>query len=296
MFKGLFMRLMAPDDPPGGGTGDPPSGDPPTGDPPTSDPPAPGKLLGSGAPPSGGISPDGKWSWGENLLGEGTVPPWFKADKYKTISDQARAAPELEAKLGPAAELIGAPEGDYVLPKLPDGVEGNWDPEDSMLKQFMVTAKEMGLSQTAFDKVATSMASLLATENAEAEVKISDALAALGTNSVARIEAVDTYLIATLGEPGWNSLQDAIGTDVKAYLALESLVAKASGDAQLSTLPGKRGPGFTKSDIEAEQFKLFPEDHKLAGKAMYEHDKEHRAKVDGMWKELFPGEARTEVG
>ncbi len=256
-------------------------------------------ILGSGDDKGGddkGGDQTGEWAWGEDIPGSGTIPPWFKHDKYKTISDQARATPELEAKLGPAAELIGAPEGDYVMPKLPDGITGEWDAEDAMLKQFIVTAKEMGLSQVAFDKVAVSMATLLATEEAEAEAGITDALAALGTNSPARIEAVDAYLVATLGEEGWKSLQDAIGTDVKAYLALEALVGKASGDAQLSSIHGKSGPAFTKSDIEAEQYKLFPKDHKLAGQSMYENDKEHRAKVDGMWKELYPGEDRQEVG
>lgn len=284
MFRGIFTQVMAPANG-DGGNGDGDGNGNGNGDDKTA-------ILGSGE----GDDQTGEWSWGENLPGSGTIPPWFKTDKFKTISEQAKAFGDLETKLGPAAELLGAPEGDYVMPKLPEGITGEWDAEDAMLKQFIVTAKEMGLSQAAFDKVAVSMASLLASEEAAAEAGITDALAALGTNSAARIEAVDSYLVATLGQDGWKSLQDAVGTDVKAYLALEGLVAKASGDAQLSSLPGKQGPGFTKSDIEAEQYKLFPEDHRLAGKSMYEHDKEHRAKVDGMWKELFPGEDRQEVG
>ncbi len=285
-------RLLAPDpDPNAPPAGDPPAGDPPAGDPPAGDPPA--KTL-MGDPPAGD-PPTGEWAWGDNLPGVGTAPPWFKSDKYKTVSDQAKAAPELEAKLGPAAEMLGAPEENYELPKLPDGVEGDWDPEDPMLSTFMVSAKEAGLSQAAFDKLVAPMATLLATERAAGEKAVTDALAELGANAEQRLNQVETYLTAEIGEEGFKALNNAIGTDVQAYTALEQLIAKTAGDAQLSSLPGKHGAGFTKEDIQTERYKVFAEGHNLAGQIMYDHDKDHRAKVDGMWKELFPGKDETQV-
>ncbi|MCH8211152.1 MAG: hypothetical protein IIB99_07235, partial [Planctomycetes bacterium] len=228
--------------------------------------------------------------------GEGTPPPWFKGDKFKTVSDQAKAFGDLEQKIGPAAELIGAPEGDYELPKLPEGTEGEWDVEDAMFKQFNVVAKELNLSQSAYDKVVQSMGALLAKEEAEAATKITDALAAIGTNVAARVTAVDKYLVKELGEKGWDALKNAIGTDVEAYQALEKVVAKASGDAQLATQGGLTGIGFTKEDIEAERYKVYPEGHKLAGKSVFELDKNHREKVRGMYKELYPGEDIEMIG
>jgi hypothetical protein len=243
-----------------------------------------------------GAGEDGKWLWGEDVPGTGTVPPWLKTEKFKTVAEQAKALPALEEKIGPAAELIGAPEGDYEVPKLPEGTEGEWDLDDAMFKAFNSTAKEMGLSQVAYDKIVQSMGMLLATEQTEAEAKVSDALAALGTNSPERIAAVETYMQSIVDTEHWKALDTAVGNNVQAYLALEAVVAKASSDAQLSSLPGKRGLGFTREDLEKEQYKLYPEGHNLAGKSVYEHDKEHRAKVDGMWKELVPGEDIKEVG
>lgn len=305
MFQWIFTTLMAPANGDGGnggnggsggnGNGDGDGGDGGKGD-------AGKTILGSGGGDGdggdgdGGAGEEGEWSWGENVPGSGTIPPWLKSDKYKTVADQAKAATELETKLGPAAELIGAPEGDYEMPELPEGTEGEWDIDDAMLKAFNTIAKEMDLSQAAHKKIVQAMGLLLATERTAAEAKVSDALASLGTNSPARIEAVETYLRSIVSDDGYVALEDAIGTDVKAYLALETLVAKASGDAQLSSLRGKQGPGFSKADIEAERYKVYPDGHRLEGKTIYDLDKEHRAKVDGMWKELFPGEDITTVG
>ena len=255
-----------------------------------------GKGAGEGDKGAGKGEGDGKWSWGENVPGTGTVPPWLKTDKFKTVADQARGFTELETKIGPAAELIGAPDGDYKMPALPEGVEGEWDLDDAMLKTFQTTAKEMSLSQVAYDKVVQAIGSLLANETTAEEKKVSDALSELGTNVPERINQVKTYLTTMLGEDGYKTLRDAIGTDVQAYISLEALVAKASGDARLSLLPGQGGLGFTKADIEAERYKVYADGHALAGKIIYEHDDEHRAKVKGMYKELFPGEDHQTVG
>lgn len=281
-----FTQLMAPEDPPaGGGAGDPPAGDPPPSGTILDNPPA-------GDPPAG----DGTWSWGEDIPGTGTAPPWFNRDKYKTVTEQAKATPELETKLGPAAEMLGAPEGNYEMPKIPEGVAGEWDPEDGMLKTFMGAAKEAGLSQAGFDKLVAPMATLLAQENAAEEKAVSDALAELGTNVTARIQDVKKFMISALGTDGYTEINNAIGTSVGAYRHLEKLVGLAAGDAQLSTHFGKTGASFTKEDIIAAQYKVFPEGHNLAGQHMYEHDKEYRATVDKMWKELFPGADEQQVG
>ncbi len=303
MFRWIFKRIMSPangEGGNGGSTGDGSGNGNGGGGEGEGNGDAGKTILGSGEGEGEGTGEGegnkGPWSWGENVAGEGTVPPWFNAEKYKTISDQAKATTELEQKLGPAAELIGAPEGDYELPSLPEGTEGKWDVDDAMFKQFTVIAKEMNLSQGAYNKVVQSMGALLAAEEAAEVTKISDALAAIGTNVAARVMAVDKYLISELGEEAWKSLQNAIGTDVAAYQALEKVVAKASGDAQLATDGGLTGLGFTKDDIDAERYKVYAEGHKLSGKVIFEHDKNHREKVRGMYKELFPGEDIEIVG
>jgi len=285
------QQYRAPD--PDGGT---PPADPPPGDPPPDNtPPADKKktLLGDPPPPPPG---DAKaWAWADDLPGQGDAPEWFKADKYKSIAEQAKATAALEAKLGPAATMLGAPEGDYELPPMPEGVEGSWDLKDPLLAKFVEVAKAKDLSQAAFNEILAPMAQVLATEKADEDKAVADALAQMGTNAAARIEQVGQFMVAQLGEEGYNAINDAIGTDVKAYLALEKLIGMAAGDAQLSALPGAGGPGFTRADIEGEQYKVFPEGHPMAGKRMYEHDKEHRKKVDAMWSKLFPGDDKQIV-
>lgn len=264
-----------------GGTPPPGDGQPPAGD---------------GTPPAGEGTP---WSWAENIPGSGTPPPWFKADKYKTVDAQARAAVELEKKLGPAADVLGAPEESYALPDTAalEGLDGwQWNAEDPLLQSFQAAAKELGLSQKAHDTIVAHAARVMAEQDRAQQVALSEAITALGNNAPQRINQVRTFLTSKIGEDGFASLQAAIGTDVAAYQALEKVVAMASGDAQLSSGAGLQGPGFTREDIQAEQYKVFPEGHPLTGKRMYEHDKAHREKVDRMWKELFPGENRIEVG
>lgn len=243
------------------------------------------------------VTGTGEWYWSDGNKGEGEAPPWFKADKYKTVDAQARAAVELEQKLGPAAELIGAPEGGtYEIPAAPEGLSGQFDPEDPLLSGFQKVAGELNLSQAAHDKIVQYMGGVIAEQNAADEQKLSDALGALGENVDARVNAVDQYLQKTVGEEGYNALQQAIGNDPAAFRALEQIVGKAAGDAQLAGGTGVGGPAFTRADVEAEQYKVFPEGHKLAGQKMYDHDKAHRERVDTMWKQLYPGQDRQQVG
>lgn len=248
----------------------------------------------------GGQGGEQTWSWAEGITGTGERPPWFKADKYKTVDQQARAAVDLEAKLGPAAELIGAPEGDYAVPTLSEEAKakigGEFDTADPLYKMLATKAKELGLSQKAFDALAEAGALTIAEQNAADEQATADALAALGANVDARVADVERITKAIAGDDGFKALDAVVGNDVAAFVALEKILAKAATGAQLAGPGAGSGPAFSKADVEAEQFKVFPEGHHLAGKRMYDHDKEHRAKVDNMWKQLFPGEDRQQVG
>lgn len=251
---------------------------------------------GSGDQGQGQGSQPNAWHLADGTPGTGDKPAWFKSDKYKSVAAQAEALPALEAKLGPAAELIGVPEQGYAVPALPQGMEGEVDPNDPLLKGFMGVAKDMGLSQKAFDRVVQHMRGVLVEQATAEQARLSEAVAQLGANLPARVDAVKTYLTQHVGAEAFTALDEAIGTNAAAFQALERLVAKASGDARLATEGGTGGLGFDKAAIEAERYKVFPQGHKLAGKVMYEHDAEHRAKVDGMWKKLYPGEDRQAVG
>ena len=49
----------------------------------------------------------------DDMPGEGDAPEWFKGEKYKTVSDQAKAYNELEGRFG---SFTGAPkDGKYEI-------------------------------------------------------------------------------------------------------------------------------------------------------------------------------------
>ena len=237
------------------------------------------------------------WFWSDGQAGQGDRPDWFKGDKYKTVEAQAQATVELEQKLGSAAELIGAPEGGtYEMPEAPEGLKGEFDTKDPLLVGFQKVAGELNLSQSAHDKIVQFMGGVIAEQNEADETALSEALSSLGENVDARVTAVDTYLQAEHGMDGWKALQAAIGNDPAAFRELEKLVGKVAGDAQLSTGEGGGDAGLSKADIEAEEYKRYPDDHKLAGQRIYDHDPAHRKKVDDMWKRAYKGVDRQEVG
>lgn len=251
-----------------------------------------GQGQGQGAAPGAGSA----WQWAEGVAGTGERPAWFKGEKFASVDKQAEAYTALEAKLGPAAALIGAPEGDYAVPALPQGMTGEVDANDPLLVGFSKVAKDMGLSQKAYEQVVQAMRGVIDSQAQAESARLSEAISQLGANLPARVAAVQTYVTQHLGAEAFTALDAAVGTDAAAFQALERLVAKASGDAQLANEGGGAGAGFTKAEIEAERYKVFPEGHQLAGKRMYDHDQAHRARVDGMWKKLFPGEDRQAVG
>jgi hypothetical protein len=250
----------------------------------------------AGAAGGTGDGSDQAWAWADGTPGTGARPDWLKGDKYKTVEAQARAAVELEAKLGPAAELIGAPaEGKYVIPKLGAELGGDFDPEDPVLKAVMAEAAAMNLSQKGLDRVLTAYAKAVADDVKTQNATLADSLAKLGSNVGPRIDAVNQYLVKALGQEGAAALDSVLGNNVEAFKAIEKLVSMQANGASLAGGDGGGGGGLTRADIAAEQFKVYPAGHAMAGKSMYEHDAEHRAKVDGMWAKAFPGQDVQQV-
>lgn len=316
----FMTRLMAPaggdGSGGGGGSGDGGAGGKPGGD--GGKPGEGGTILSSGGKVAGAGGGDDKaggkgagggtgdgdaWNWGENIPGAGVRPPWLKHDKYKTVEAQARAAAELETKLGPHGELIGAPVDDkgqpvaYKLPEFKDD-KGQplweWDTEDPALKGFQAEALAMGLSQKAFERVISTYAKAEMEKSAAAELQLSEALQKAGPNIAVRVQAVEQFVTAKVGPDGFKLLDNALGTNVAAFQAFEKIVALASNDARLAG-PGGKPSTLTKADIQAEQFKTY-DDGPLKGQKIYDHDAQHRAKVDKMWAEAFPGDDFQNVG
>lgn len=237
------------------------------------------------------------WSWAENVPGEGAKPEWYQDSKYKSIEEQAKALPELAKKLGPAAEIIGAPEGgEYTTPAPPEGTVGEYHEDDPMLKSLATACKNLNLSQKVYEAIAAEGAKAIAAANAEAETSLADNLAALGDNLDARINQVREFVVGKLGAEAYDSLSNTVGTDPQAYAALEKIVGMAFGDAQLAQGSGIAAGGMTLQDVNAERYKVFPPEHGRAGQIMYEHDADHRKRVDDLYKKIAPGPDQRFVG
>src|SRR5690349_17470972 len=64
------------------------------------------------------VTPTGDWYYSDGIKGDGAKPDWFKGDKYKTVTDQAKAYTDIEKKLG---AFKGAPEKyDLAIEGYPD--------------------------------------------------------------------------------------------------------------------------------------------------------------------------------
>lgn len=111
---------------------------PPAATPATTNAATPTPPAGDGLP----VTPTGDWYYDHNIKGDGAKPDWFKGDKYKTVTDQAKAYSEVEKKLG---AFKGAPDKyDLAIEGYPDL---KFSEEDPLLKGFLENAKKQGVSQ-----------------------------------------------------------------------------------------------------------------------------------------------------
>ena len=85
---------------------------------------------------------EGEYFLTEGIKGTGDTPEWFKADKYKSIADQAKAYTELEKRFG---GFKGAPKDGY---QAPEGIEA----DDALFAELKTFAEETNMSQDAFDR------------------------------------------------------------------------------------------------------------------------------------------------
>lgn len=251
-----------------------------------------GEGEGSGGA-AGVMQQAGGWGWNEDTPGEGERPEWL-AGKFKTVEDQAKNYANLEQMQGKYGNYFGAPEADYAL-SVPEGIEGDFDadhPDYPVLEAFMATAKEMGLSQAAFDKILHPYIE----HNAD-----------MLMDSAARVARV----AQDLGETGeqvisdtWARLNQAVGPEHAA--ALDGVVQSAEGIRALQALlkseavlpadGGETGGKMTRDELRALRFQKFPEGHPKAGREMYGADQAHTKKVDEAYNLMYPGEDRQQVG
>ncbi len=198
----------------------------------------------------------------EGIKGTGETPEWYKADKYQSVAEQAKAYTELEKKFG---GFKGAPKDGYTAP---EGVEQ----DDALLAELTEFAKDTNMSEEAYGR---AWELLTAQEQAVEEITAEQEMAKLGDNATQRLKTVEGFLKNNLDADTYTEVQDLV-TTAESVKLIEAIV-KATVPAKLPIEGGEHPTGLTWADVEAEMFK---KDEK--GNLLRSVDINHERKVQQM--------------
>ena len=209
---------------------------------------------------------EGEFFLSDGIKGVGDQPEWYKADKYKSVAEQAKAYTELEKKFG---GFTGAPKDGY---SVVEGVES----DDALWQELVSFGEKTNMSQSAMND---AWELLSAQDQAAEEVSMEVELQKLGDNGVERVKVVEQYMKNNLDSDTYERLRYAVNS-AEAVELIEALV-KSTAPAKLP-IDGYIEPGgITWSDIEAEMFKKHE-----SGQMLRAVDPNHEAKVQRMMKEF----------
>lgn len=220
-----------------------------------------GALLDSKEPEIG----ENEYLLVDGIKGEGDRPEWFKADKYKSVSEQAKAYTELEKKFG---SFTGSPKDGYTLPE-------GFDSDDELAKEVIKFGEDTGLNQEGFDKL---MELAAAQSSASEEINREQELQKLGDNASSRIKQVETWLKHKMGD-AYESIQELV-TSADDVILVETIMNKVN-PKPLPLEGGDPVDGMTWAD--AEKMLLEKDDH---GNLKMSVDREHKRKYDALVKKL----------
>ena len=208
---------------------------------------------------------EGEYFLTEGIKGTGDLPEWFKADKYKSVADQAKAYTELEKRFG---GFKGAPKDGY---QPPEGIEA----DDALFAELKTFAEETNMSQDAFDR---AWDLLQAQSEAVEEVSLEAEMAKLGDNATGRIKHVEQFMKNNLDPDTYERLRYAVNSAESVEL-VEALI-KSTAPAKLPIDGVVQPGGVTWEAIEAEMYK---KDNN--GNLLRSVDRNHEAKIQRMMKE-----------
>tara|TARA_Y100001973_G_scaffold106610_1_gene185813 strand:+ start:10897 stop:11643 length:747 start_codon:yes stop_codon:yes gene_type:complete len=208
---------------------------------------------------------EGEYYLSEGVKGTGEIPEWYKADKYKSVAEQAKAYPELLAKFG---GFTGAPKDGYERP-------ANAMEDDALYDAMNEYGTKYNMSAEAFKEGWE----LLTTQAQVAEeVTKEEEMAKLGNDAGQRINSVNGCLRNGLDNDDYQEAADLITNADN--IRLVELVRKALSPAKLPIEGGESPAGITWEDIEVEMFKK-TEDGQMLRSVSPEHEK----KVQRMMRE-----------
>lgn len=208
---------------------------------------------------------EGEYFLTEGIKGTGEVPEWYKAEKYKSVADQAKAYTELEKRFG---GFTGAPKDGY---QLPEGVEDG----DELLAELKTFASETNMSQDAFNR---AWDLLQAQSEAVESVSVEMEMQKLGDNATNRIKHVEQFMKNNLDPDTYERLRYAVNSAESVEL-VEALI-KSTAPAKLPIDGVVEPGGITWEAIEAEMFKKDQN-----GNLLRSVDRNHEAKIQRMMKE-----------
>lgn len=209
---------------------------------------------------------EGEYFLSDNVKGVGEMPEWYKADKYKSVAEQAKAYTELEKKFG---GFTGAPKDGY---SLAEGVES----DDALWGELVEFGTKQNMSQAAMNE---AWELLTAQEQAIEEVSVEAEMGKLGDNAVERIKVVEQYMKNNLDGDTYERLRYAVNS-AEAVELVEALV-KSTAPAKLP-IDGHIEPGgLDWADIEAEMFKKDEN-----GNLLRSVDMNHERKIQRMMREF----------
>jgi hypothetical protein len=228
---------------------------------------------------------DPEWFYADGVKGTGKAPDWYKASKYKTVDEQAKAYAEAEKMLG---GFTGAPKDGYKF-NLPEGVElvqGYELDKDPLFVDISALAKKSNVSQAFFDELVGTYAKHMMVDNT-ADPKI-EAKKALGEKADERIAAVSQWAKANFDDATFQQLRAATsGANAADVIAVvEAAIAKSR---VVLPKPGQdaSGPSATvEAAIKLEMDKKGPD-----GKLLFFTDQKHREKVEQMRFNLYKAQA-----
>ena len=209
---------------------------------------------------------EGEYFLSDNVKGVGEMPEWYKADKYKSVAEQAKAYTELEKKFG---GFTGAPKDGYAVY---DGVES----DDALWGELVEFGNSTNMSQSALNQ---AWELLTAQEQAIEEVSVEAEMAKLGDNAVERIKVVEQYMKNNLDSNTYEELRYAVNSAESVQL-IEALI-KSTAPAKLP-IDGYVEPGGLEwADIEAEMFRKDEN-----GNLLRSVDMNHERKIQRMMREF----------
>ena len=209
---------------------------------------------------------EGEYFLSDNVKGVGDMPEWYKADKYKSVAEQAKAYTELEKKFG---GFTGAPKDGY---SIVEGVEQ----DDALWQELVSFGEKTNMSQSALND---AWQILSAQEQAVEEVSVEMEMQKLGDNAVERIKVVEQYMKNNLDADTYEELRYAVNSAESVQL-IEALI-KSTAPAKLP-IDGYVEPGGLEwADIEAEMFRKDEN-----GNLLRSVDMNHERKIQRMMKEF----------